>query len=69
VYVTVQVAGYGKNIYATYDGSQCYAVTEKHITIIITNDIILNIFFMYFSSIFIGVLFYPLQFSAGFFYG
>ena len=24
VYVTVQVAGYGKNIYATYDGSQCY---------------------------------------------
>jgi hypothetical protein len=20
----VQVAGYGKNIYATYDGSQCY---------------------------------------------
>lgn len=23
VYVTVQVAGYGKNIYATYDGTQC----------------------------------------------
>ena len=44
--------------------SAANAVTEKHITIIITNDIILNIFFMYFSSIFIGVLFYPLQFSA-----
>ena len=23
VYVTVQVAGYGKNIYTTYDGAQC----------------------------------------------
>lgn len=23
VYVTVQVAGYGKNIYSTYDGTQC----------------------------------------------
>lgn len=31
VYVTVQVAGYGKNIYATYDGMQCTLVSTTPI--------------------------------------
>ena len=32
VYVSVQVAGYGKNIYTTYDGMQCSVVSmELHL--------------------------------------